>query len=103
MVGSKPARYSASSTDAAHWAKSWPSRSNAGSGSGVTPRLIERKAVEIDERIERLTDISARLQHAASRVLDCPVLLACVRAALPGQPPEPAADAHCAVTTPEPA
>jgi DNA-binding transcriptional MerR regulator len=70
-------------------------------------RMIERKAAEIDDRIARLTDVSARLQHAAScptpHVLDCPVLLGCVRAALPGHPPGPAADAHCAVKTPEPA
>lgn len=68
-------------------------------------RMIEHKVVEIDQRIERLTDIGAKLRHAAScptpHVLDCPVLLGCARAAaLPDYPPEPAPDTHCDTTTP---
>jgi DNA-binding transcriptional MerR regulator len=71
-------------------------------------RMFERKAVEIDERIERLADVSARLRHAAgcptTDVLECPVLLGCVRAVLPGYSAEPAADDHhCDTTAPAPA
>jgi hypothetical protein len=69
--------------------------------------MIEHKVVEIDQRIERLTDISAKLRHAAScptsHVLGCPFLPGCVRAAaLADHPPEPDPDAHCDATAPAP-
>lgn len=79
---------------------------DGGRSGSEARRMIEHKVVEIDQRIERLTDISAKLRHAGScptpHVLVCPVLLECVRAALPGHPPEPAADTHCDTTTPAP-
>lgn len=70
-------------------------------------RMVEQKVSEIDRRIERLTEVSARLRHAAGcptpHLLDCPVLLGCVRAAaLPDHPPEPDTDAHCDATAPAP-
>jgi DNA-binding transcriptional MerR regulator len=54
-------------------------------------QMMQRKATEIDEKIERLTEVRDRLQHAAHcnapHLLECETFLACVRAALPPTPP----------------
>lgn len=58
--------------------------------------MMRRKAVELDEQIERLVVVRDRLKHAAEckapHLLECEFFLAYVRAALPTHPPAPACE-----------
>lgn len=65
-------------------------------GDATGPELrqvMRRKAIEIDQQIDRLTAVRDRFQHAAecqaAHLLECEIFRAHVRATLPGNPPSP--------------